>query len=141
MNALTRMERLDDLFPEMFRRFARPLTLDTGVPAEIKIDVTENEKDYTVRAEVPGAKKDDIRVEIDGNRVSISAEVKKEREEKSEKEGRVLLRETVWGRVARTFTLAHEIDNGATTAKLEAGVLTLVLPKRQGASSRLISIE
>lgn len=139
MNALTPFERLDDLFPEMFRRFMRPAAFGTDVPSEIRVDVTENDAEYVLRAEIPGAKKDDIRVAIDGNRLSISAEVKKEQEEKSAK-GRVLLRETTYGSVSRGFTLAHEIDDKAATAKFEDGVLKLTLPKRADAGNRLLSI-
>ena len=87
MNALTRSDKMfDDLFPEFFRRFARmPATIEG--PADIRVEVKEDDKGYEVRAEVPGAKKEDIRVAIDGDAVSISTEeVKEEKEEKSEKE-------------------------------------------------------
>ena len=70
MNALTRLERLDEFMPDFFRRLSRPLASADG-PGEIRIDVTENDKDYQVRAEIPGAKKEDIRVSVDGNFVSI----------------------------------------------------------------------
>lgn len=140
MNALTRLERLDDLFPEFFRRFARPLQLSDDAPGEIKIDVTENDKDYQVRAEIPGAKKDDIRVTVDGNFVSITAEVKKEKEGKSEG-GRVLVKETYFGSASRGFSLASEIDDKAVVAKLEDGVLKLTLPKRSSAAAKAIAIQ
>ena len=139
MRALTRTERLDDLFPEFFRRLARPLSLSEDTPADIRIDITENDKDYQVRAEIPGAKKDDIRVTVDGNFVSISAEVKKEREEKSG--DRVLLKETYFGSASRGFSLAHEIDDKAVVAKLENGILNLTLPKSHAAGARPIAIQ
>lgn len=140
MSALTRLERLDDMFPELFRRFGRPLQWSEETPSEIKIDVTENDKDYLVRAEIPGAKKDDIRVTVDRNFVSISAEVRKEKEDKSDG-GRVLLRETYYGSASRGFSLASEIDEKAVVAKLEDGVLKLTLPKRASAAARSIAIE
>lgn len=140
MTALTRIDRMDDLFQDFFRRFARhPLALAEAAPGEIKIDVTENDKDYQVRAEIPGAKKEDIRVSVDGNFVSISAEVRKEKEEKSE--GRVLVKETYFGSASRGFSLAHEIDDKRVNAKLEDGVLKLTLPKREGTGSRTIAIQ
>ncbi len=87
MSTLTRFER--ELFPEFFRRFASPLAaVDVESPGEIRVDVTEGEKEYLVRAEMPGVKKDDIRVQIDRNSVSIRADVKKEQEVK---QGRSLL--------------------------------------------------
>ncbi len=135
MTNLTRFER--ELFPEFFRRFANPSSPEVETPGEIRLDVTEEEKAYVVRAEIPGAKKDDIRVQIDGNAVSIRADVKKEQESKT---GRMLLKETYAGSSTRAFTLAHEIDDKGAVAKLEDGVLVLNLPKRSGAGSRLLPI-
>jgi HSP20 family protein len=140
MNALTRLERFEDMFPEVFRRFARPLQWSEASPGEIKIDVTENDKEYLVRAEIPGAKKDDIRVTVDGNFVSISAEVRQEKEDKSDG-GRVLLKETYYGSASRGFSLASEIDDKAVVAKLEDGVLKLTLPKRASAAAKAIAIQ
>jgi len=139
MNALTRIDPFEQLFPELFRRIARPLRLAEDAPGEVRLDVTETDKEYQVRAEIPGAKKEDIRVTVDGNFVSIAAEIKREKEEKSG--GRVLLKETCVGSVSRGFSLAHEIDAKAVVAKLEDGVLKLTLPKREGVGSRAIAIE
>ena len=137
MNALTRLDRFEDLMPEFFRRISRPLAI--AEPGDIRLDVTENDRDYQVRAEIPGAKKEDMRVHVDGNFVSISAEVRKDKEEKSG--GRVLVRESYYGRVSRGFSLAHEIDDKAVAAKLEDGVLKLTLPKREGSGARTIPIQ
>lgn len=140
MNALTRFERLDDMFPEMFRRFMRPaLSATVEAPGEIRVEVTENEKDYEVRAEVPGAKKEDIRVTIDGNFVSISSEVKRTKEEK--KGGRTLVSELYYGSASRGFSLAHEVDEKASVAKYEDGILKLLLPKKQETASRTLNIQ
>ena len=141
MSALTRFDPMDEFFPEFFRRLARPLSFDAGLPAEIRLDVSENEKEYLVSAEVPGARKDDVRVEIDRNQFTISAEVRKDVEDKHADGGRALLRETWRGRTSRTFTLAQDVDDKAASAKLEDGVLRLTLPKRAGAASKLLSIQ
>ena len=138
MNDLARLENFDDLLPYFFRRLARPTSFSVETPAEIKIDVTENDKDYQVRAIIPGAKKDDIRVSVDRNYVSIAAEVRKEKEERS---GRSLLKEAYYGSASRGFSLAHEIDDKAVVAKLEDGVLKLTLPKREGTGSRMIAVQ
>jgi len=140
MNALTRLDRIDNLFPELFRRFARPMQLidENTLPADIRVDISENDKEYLVSAEIPGAKKEDIRVSIDGNYVSISAEVKKEQEEKH---GRSLVRETYRGTVSRGFALATDVDDKTAVAKLENGVLRLTLPKREGSGSRTLKIQ
>lgn len=138
MNALTRSERFDDLFADFFRRFSPPAAWTGNGAGEIRIDVTEGDKAYQVRAEMPGVKKEDIRVNVDRNFVSISAEVKQEKEEKTE---RSLLRETYRGSVSRGFSLPAEIDAKAVSAKLEDGVLKLELPKREGAGARSIAVQ
>jgi HSP20 family protein len=139
MNALTRLERLEDFMPDFFHRISRPFALGETIAGDIRIDVTENDKDYEVRAEIPGAKKDDIRVSVDGNFVSISAEVRKVKEEKSA--GRTLIKESYYGSASRGFSLAHEIDSKAVVAKLEDGILKLTLPKREGTAAHAIAIQ
>ena len=140
MSALTRYDPFDQFMPDLFRRFGRtPAAFERDMPADIRLDVTENDKDYQVRAEIPGAKKEDIHVSVDGNFVSISAEVRNEKEEKSG--GRVLLKETYVGSAQRGFSLAHEIDDQRVVAKLEDGILKLTLPKREGGGRRRINVE
>jgi len=137
MNALTRFDR-DDFFPEVMRRFFRASTWYEGGSGDIRIDVTETDKTYEVSAAVPGAKREDIDVSVDGNMVSISTETKSEREQSEG--GRVLLKESYIGRASRSFTLGHEVDAEQVKAKLEDGVLKLSLPKRGGSSAKRISI-
>jgi len=131
---------LDSVFDDFFKGFlVRPMTLE-GVPKapEIKMDVTENDKAYTVKAEIPGVKKEDIHVTIDGNTVSISAEVKKESEEK---EGEKVLRsERYYGRVARSFSLGSDIDEANASARYENGVLELTLPKKAASTAKRLTI-
>jgi len=141
MSALTRFDPLDDFFPEFFRRLARPMSFDGDFATDIRVDLSENDKEYLVSAEIPGAKKEDIRVAIDGNCVSISAEVKKDFEDKKADGGRTLLRETCRGSVSRSFTLAQDVDDKGASAKLENGVLRLTLPKRAGTSSKVLAIQ
>lgn len=139
MNTLTRFDPFRDFWPELSGRWPGTLRMPEGMPGEIKLDVSETPAAYTVRADIPGAKKEDIHVRVEGNSVSISAERKQEREKKEGE--RVLLRELVQGSVARSFTLAHDIDEREVVAKLEDGVLNLTLPKRQGGSARKIEIQ
>jgi HSP20 family protein len=137
MTALTRTERMfDDFFPELFRRWPRMSAYEG--PAEIRIDVKEDDKGYEIRAEVPGVKKDEIRVAIDGNLVSISTEVKEEKETSGK---RMLVKELYVGSSARSFTLPHEVDGKAAMAKYENGVLTLHLPRAKEGAGRMIKIE
>ena len=140
MNALTRLERIDNLFPEMMRRWARPLQMldDINVPADIRVDISENDKEYLVSAEIPGAKKEDIRVSIDGNYVSIAADIKKEQKEKHK---HTLTKKTYHNSVSRGFTLSNDVDEKTAAAKLKDDVLRLTLPKREGSAARTVKIE
>ena len=123
-----------------FRSFMRPYRWETGTEApEIKTDVTEVDKAYLVKAEIPGVRKEDIHVEIDGAQVMITAEVKKDVEEK--KEGRLLRSERSYGFASRTFSLGFEVDRAKAVAKYEDGVLTLTLPKLMSAHVEPLKIE
>jgi HSP20 family protein len=140
MNKLTRYDPLDDFFRGFF---VRPVEMGAlGNVAEapsIKIDVKEQDKAYVVHAEMPGIKKDDIHVTIDGPLVSISAERK---EEKEVREGeRELRSERYFGKVSRSFQLGQDIDDAAATAKFTDGVLELTLPKKATAQTKRLKID
>ena len=106
---------------------------------QIKMDVTEDDKAYIVKAEVPGVNKEDVHVEIDGNQVSITAEVKKEKEEKK---GEMTLRsERYYGKQYRSFSLSNDIDESKAEAKYDNGVLVLTLPKKAGTASKQLKVQ
>ena len=140
MSRMSVYDPFAEVFPELFRGFFQPAARggEAGAGLEIRIDVKEAEGEYQVQAEMPGVKKDDIQVQIDGNRVSISAEVKRESEQKEGE--RVLRSERYYGSVGRSFQLASEIDDGAASAKFEDGVLKLALPKKQVPASKRLQI-
>ncbi|MDP1788305.1 Hsp20/alpha crystallin family protein, partial [Nitrosomonas sp.] len=97
------------------------------------------DKTYTIRAEIPGVNKEDIKVQVDGNRVSINAETKKEKEEKEGE--RVICRECYQGSSYRSFTLDSDVDEANSSAKYENGVLELILPKKNGKTFKQIEIK
>ncbi|HYA20698.1 MAG TPA: Hsp20/alpha crystallin family protein [Burkholderiales bacterium] len=136
LSEITRLDPFRNL-DDMFRGFlVRPVL--RGLEPQIKIDVAEDNKAYTVRAEIPGVKKDDIKVSVEGNQVSISAEVK---EEKEEKKGKTVIRsERYYGKVYRSFGLGQEVDQKATKAKYVDGVLELTLPKKPGRAGKQIAV-
>lgn len=137
MSNLTRYDPLDDLFRGFF---VRPV--EFGAPAEaptIKVDVKERDKAFVVHAEMPGIKKEDIHVNIDGSVVSISAE---RRQEKEVKEGeRVLRTERYFGKVSRSFQLGQDIDDSQANAKFTDGVLELTLPKKAATQAKRLVID
>ena len=102
------------------------------------MDVSENDNNYVVRADIPGVKKEDIKVSIAGNQVSIHAEVKKDKEEK--KGERVLKSERYYGEVYRSFTLSQDVDDKDATARYKDGVLELTLPKKPGSTSKYVNV-
>lgn len=126
----------DDLFKGFFMR---PVLFEGQPQMQIKMDLKENDSAYTVHADIPGVKKEDIQVSIDGNQVSISAETKMEKEEK---EGEKVLRsERYVGKVGRSFTLAHDVDEARAQAKYSDGVLELTLPKKAASSAKKLAIQ
>lgn len=133
---LTRFNPFGDDF---FKGFAlRPMFPGMEVQPQIRLDVTEDDKAYTVKAEIPGVQKSDIKVSVDGNLVSISAEIKKETEEK---EGKKLIRsERYYGSVSRSFSLDQDVDQAAAQAKYNDGVLELTLPKKPGGAAKQITV-
>ena len=124
---------------ELFRGCFRPVRAATPSPVSIKMDVTEQEKGYVVHAEMPGAKKDDIQVTIEGNQVTIGAEVKREF---APKDGDQLLRrERHYGSVCRSFTLPVDLDEAASSARFENGILELTLARKAGVAGRKLTIQ
>lgn len=104
----------------------------------MRIDLKEDDQQFVVTAELPGVNKEDIKVAIDGNQVSLSAEVKREKEEKA---GEKLLRsERYHGRVARTLVLDESVDQDKSQARYDNGVLELTLPKAKPGVTKLLSI-
>ena len=118
---------------------ARTLWRDMPEELQIKMDVSEDDKFYRVKAEIPGVKKEDVKVAIDGNQISISAEVKKDKEEK--KGERTIRSERYYGVQSRGFTLQHDIDQGKAEAKYEDGVLEITLPKQEAGSAKQIAVK
>jgi HSP20 family protein len=116
----------------------RPLSMlgEEEQRLEMKLDLSEDDKNYIVRADIPGVKKEDIKVEIDGNRVAISAEARSYKEEK--KNETAIHSERYEGRVFRSFTLDGNVDESRAQASYRDGLLQLTLPKLgEGKAKRL----
>jgi len=138
---ITRFNPLEDTFDNLFRGLPvwipsperRPAT-----PAQFRMDVTENDKEYQVLAEMPGVKKEEITITINGNEVAVSAEVK---HEKVVKNGdTVLCAERYYGTIKRQFSLGQEVDEASAKAKYNDGVLELTLPKKVAAAAKRLAV-
>ena len=145
MANITRFDPFTDLVDDLFKGFlVRPLGFEGRGDAAVnlpraKVDVAEKNGAYLVTVELPGVKKEDIHVAIDGEQVTIDAEVKREKEASPDE--RVLHRERVYGKVTRSFTLPQEVDEAKAEAKFRDGVLELTLPKKAAAQRKQISIQ
>ena len=147
MAQLTRFDpRIDpfgDLVDDLFKGFfVRPVAYEgrgDPVAPRMKVDVAEKNGDYTVTAELPGVKKEDIQVTIDGAQVTLAAELKREKEVTQDE--RVLHTERVFGKATRSFTLPQEVDEAKAQARFRDGVLELTLPKKAAAARKQISIQ
>ncbi len=128
----------DPAFDDLFRGFFAPVRAERS-PVSIKVDVAEKDGAYVVRAEIPGVAKDDIQVSIEGNQVTIGAEVKRESEKKEGE--RVLHTERYVGSAFRSFTLPSDLDEAASAAKYENGILELTLAKKPAIAGRKLTIQ
>lgn len=140
-NITPRFNPLDDAFDNLFRGV--PVWLPNSErrdasPAQFRMDVSENEREYQVVAEMPGLKKEEINITINVNEISVSAEVK---QEKDAKNGDTVLRsERYFGKIQRAFTLGHEVDQANAQAKYTDGVLQLWLPKKTAAALKKLAV-
>ena len=131
---------LDETFDDLLKGFfVRPMSFENQAQAHFRIDVKEDDGAYVVQAEIPGAKKEDINVTIIGNQVAISAEVKRQREDKQGE--KVLRSERYYGKVYRAFGLAQDVDEASAQAKYSEGVLELRLPKKAAVATKKLSIQ
>lgn len=140
MNQLiTRSGLFDDLFRDVAPGFfIKPLHGDP-LPAQLKVEVRETPQAYTLHAEIPGVTKEDIHVQVDGNVVTLRAEV---RQHDSQAEGEKVLRsERFYGSVARSFQMPQDIDNATSKAKYDNGVLMLTLPKKVAVAGQRLTVE
>ena len=144
MASIARLDPFGDIVDDLFKGFfVRPVNYDAGlgtraVLPRVKVDVTEKNGAYLVTAELPGVKKDDIQITIDGSAVTLTAEVKREKETPADE--RTLHTERVFGKVTRSFSLPQELDEERAEAKFRDGLLELTLPKKAAAPRKQISI-
>lgn len=123
-------EALRTWLPRAPRAFDRAL--------EMRMDVVETEKDYSVALDMPGVRKEDIDVSVQGSQVTVRAEV---RRETGGSKGTELHSERFSGEACRAFTLPQEVDEAKASAHYDGGVLTLTLPKKNGAATRHLAIQ
>ncbi|HEY5900814.1 MAG TPA: Hsp20/alpha crystallin family protein [Burkholderiales bacterium] len=151
----SRFGPIEDVFNELTRGFlVKPLSMATspftsggnpftsgGNPMsslQIRLDLKEDDMSYQVRAEIPGVKKEDIHVDVDGSHVTLRAEVREESEQKNG--GRIVYSERSYGMLSRGFDLPGEVDPDRAKADYKDGVLCLTLPKKAGSGTRRVNI-
>jgi HSP20 family protein len=142
MSNITRFDPFNELVDDLFKGFlVRPMGYEPreAVAPRMKVDVAEKNGAYLVSAEIPGVKKEDIQVSVDGAQVTLTAEVKREREASTEE--RTLHVERAYGKATRSFTLPQELDETKVEARYRDGVLELTLPKKAAAARKQITIQ
>ena len=142
MANITRFDPFNELVDDLFKGFlVRPVAYANNGEAlpRVKVDVAEKNGAYTVVAELPGVKKEDIQVTIDGAEVTLAAEVKREKEVANDE--RVLHAERTFGKVSRSFSLPQEVDEARAEAKFRDGVLELTLPKKAAEKRKPILVQ
>lgn len=134
---------VENMFEEFFAPFSPYSSLlsqrEEGGAVSPRLNVIETDKSFEVEAEMPGVKKEDVKVAIDNRRITIEGEAKRE---SAEKEGEnVVYAERSTRRFARSFTLPADVDDNGAQAKLENGVLMLSLPKKEPAQAKKLTIQ
>ena len=142
---MANLVHLDQAFDDLLRGFfVRPVGFESNRAADqqvaqFRVDVCESEQAYTVKAELPGVKKDDINISIDGDQVAITAECKNEKEVKDGE--RVLRTERFYGKLQRAFQLGQPVDEETASAKYADGVLEVTLPKKVAPQAKRVTIQ
>jgi HSP20 family protein len=127
------------LFDDTFERFFSPAaSTDTGAARNPALDVAESAAAYTVKLDVPGVAKDDVKVSIEGRQITVQAH--SEQDDEGKEGERVVYRERAVTRYSRSFSLPVEVDQQTALAKLDHGVLTLTLPKRGARNAAQITV-
>ncbi len=148
MSTLTRWDpfrELEELSDRLNRVFGRPasrrddgkeaLTVADWVPA---VDISESEGEYLIKAELPGVKKEDIKVTLQEGVLTIQGERKQEKEEKGRKYHRI---ERSYGTFMRSFTLPDSADDSKVSAEFKDGLLSLHVPKSEKAKPKAIEVK
>jgi len=142
---MSNLRLLDPMFSDNFetalRRFFSPTVFERDEhQLQMRIDVSERDNGYVVKADIPGVKKEDINIRIDGNVVQIDAEIKQEKETKGDGD-KVLRSERYYGSISRTFSLGQDVDDAKAQARYADGVLTLELPKKATESAKKVTVQ
>ena len=139
MANITRYDPFEDFFRDFGKGFwVKPFAMPAETELTMKIDVSEDDKAFSVKADIPGVKKEDIQVDVDEDHVSVRAEAKQEKEEK--KGEKVVYSERSYGMVSRSFSLPAAVDAKGAKAEYKDGVLSLTLPKKSNGSAKRIAI-
>lgn len=130
---------LDEPMEDFFQGFFRPMVKRGNGQVVPAMDVTERDKEYVVKTELPGVKKDDINVTVQNGMLTITAETKQESEEKEK--GRIIRQERRYGKYMRHLRLDSDVDEANVKATYDNGVLELVLPKVEAVQPKRIPVQ
>jgi len=139
LSPFSKRNLIDELFRDVSPGFfIRPLHGEP-LPSQIKLDIKEGDKDYVIHAEIPGSSKENIHVNIEGDVVTIRAEVSQTDTDRSD--DKLIRSERYYGEVSRSFQLPVEIDQQASKARYENGVLTLTLVKSAQKTGQRLTVD
>jgi HSP20 family protein len=139
-SSLSPLREFDELFDRMFdlRRWMKNWPVAAEFEWRPATDVIETDKEILLKAELPGVRKEDVSVELEGDTLTIKGERKEEKEEKGKKLHRV---ERFYGSFMRSFTLPGNVDAKAISAEMKDGVLEVHLPKTAAPESKATRVE
>jgi HSP20 family protein len=126
---------MDRFFDSFFERYPKERSEGFWAPT---LDIEEDKDNFMVNVELPGMKKEDIKISLSGETLTISGERRYESEEKGKTYFRL---ERAYGKFQRTLNLPAEVDANRTKASYQNGILTLTMPKSERAKAKEIAIE
>ena len=149
MSSITRWDpfrELDELQSRISTLFGRAPVRKEGEKQEALrvsewaplVDITEDDKEYTIKAELPEVKKDEVKISVQNDVLSISGERKYEKEEKDKKYHRV---ERAYGSFSRSFTVPEDADADQVSAEFKEGLLQVHLPKSEKVKPKTIEVK
>lgn len=135
---------LEDMSERLNRMFARPATSRNGNEALTvadwvpRVDISETDKEYQIKAELPGVEKENVKVTVEHGILTLQGERRQEKEEKGRRYHRI---ERSYGTFVRSFALPESVDQAAVKAEYKDGVLTLRLPKTEAEKPKAIEVK
>ena len=132
------LREIEDMFDRYTRAMSWPSRAVTAGEWTPRVDISETDKEFVIKAEIPEVKKEDVKVTVENGVLTFQGERKQEKEEKDKKFHRI---ERFYGSFVRSFTLPDNVDETKIEASFKDGMLCLQIPKTGEAKHKAIEVK